>query len=442
MCENQKIRDWDKSQSADALRLWRVVHFFVHFTDYSMRLRWRQCLLLTLSIFSLLYVLYTRRTLTNVLAGVRSDGESAKSTGPFIPADWSRQSLRARLLAHFRPKSYEIPAHIWQSWKSKVNLDAQFKKNVEEWVAQDGFEYSLLDDEEVGNFVESEFADFPEVLRAWNTLPRKILKADFFRYLILLSKGGYYSDIDTNPTSELKDWLTEGTLGQLRKKNKNHVGVIIGLEDEADLGTWRGLYNRRINLCQWTMASRPGHPLFVDIVSKITDLAINYYDERENVITFPLGYKNLAHMTPKYNMSKDSPNWYEGIIEWTGPAAFTDSFFQIINGWYLENFGDRLLGSTDEVLCNNRGVCVLDPNKPLNLLSKVQNYPLGDNLLGIKLPEWPLGWENLTLLEFPVIYGDVAVLPKNYFNSLYAKDGKKGYVHHGFTGTWKWTQDP
>lgn len=103
---------------------------------------------------------------------------------------------------------------------------------------------------------------------------------------------------------------------------------------------------------------------------------------------------------------------------------------------------DHIQGSSNEVLCNNKHMCVLDPNKPLDLISKLENYPLGDNLLGIKLPTSPVGWENFTLLEYPLLYGDVALLPKHFFNSLHTTDFKKGYVHHAFTGTWKWTQDP
>ncbi|CDO92839.1 unnamed protein product [Kluyveromyces dobzhanskii CBS 2104] len=366
---------------------------------------------------------------------------------PTVPADWSKGSLRDRLLAHFKPEASQtgIPREIWQSWKSKENLDVRFQENVKRWSSQSKFNYHFLDDEEINEFVRTNFKSFPEILQAWDIFPRKILRADYFRYLVLVAKGGYYSDIDTSPSSDLDDWLTQGHIGALMAANdvsKADVGVIIGIEEDMDLGTWRGLLNRRINLCQWTLASRPGHPLFVDIVAKIADLTLNYYDPVTNVLTFPMGYKNLFNMQPSYNMSKDSANWYEGIIEWTGPAAFTDSFFQTINRWYTENFSDRLEGFEQDSLCNSNNACILDPNKSLDLVSKLQNYPLGDNLLGIKLPKSPIGWENFTTIEYPVIYGEVALLPKHYFNSLYATEDKKGYIHHAFTGTWKWTQDP
>lgn len=374
-------------------------------------------------------------------------GSQQPANRPTVPADWSPGSLRDRLLQAYKPdpESTGIPKDIWQSWKSKENLDKNFQENVRLWSAQQGFTHHFLDDEEVDSFVRSEFKQFPEIIAAWDILPRKILKADYFRYLILLANGGFYSDIDTSPTLELNQWLTEGPLASLMAANsfpKNNIGVIIGIEEEMDLATWRGLLNRRINLCQWTLASRKGHPLFVDIVAKIADLALHYYDSNTNVITFPMGYKNLFNMQPAYNMSEGSPNWYEGIIEWTGPASFTDSFFETTNMWYIENFKDHLQGTGDEVLCNSENVCIIDPNKPLNLVSKLNFYPIGDNLQGFKPHLHPIGWENLTLLEYPLLYGEVAFLPKHFFNSLYTTDDKKGYIHHAFTGTWKWSKDP
>lgn len=399
-------------------------------------LRPRSCLLLSIVSIYLFWILFH-----NIPAFQNRD----KSVNtPTVPADWSTGSLRHRLLAHFNSQN-EIPRDIWQSWKSKQNLDVRFQENVRLWSSQSGFNYHFLDDDEIDEFVRTQFKLFPEIIQTWDTLPRKILKADYFRYLVLLAKGGYYSDIDTSPSVNIDAWLTDGPLATLMAENdvsKTDVGVIIGIEEERDLGTWRGLFNRRINLCQWTLASRPGHPLFVDVVAKIADLALYYYDPSTNVLTFPMGYKNLFDVQPAYNMSKDSANWYEGIIEWTGPASFTDSFFRTINQWYIENFSDHIQGSSNEVLCNNKHICVLDPNKPLDLISKLENYPLGDNLLGIKLPTSPVGWENFTLLEYPLLYGDVALLPKHFFNSLHTTDFKKGYVHHAFTGTWKWTQDP
>lgn len=41
------------------------------------------------------------------------------------------------------------------------------------------------------------FGTVPEIIEAYFSLPIPILKADFFRYLILLSRGGIYADIDT-----------------------------------------------------------------------------------------------------------------------------------------------------------------------------------------------------------------------------------------------------
>lgn len=39
-------------------------------------------------------------------------------------------------------------------------------------------------------------------------MPKSILKADFFRYLILFARGGVYTDIDTVSLKPIDEWIS------------------------------------------------------------------------------------------------------------------------------------------------------------------------------------------------------------------------------------------
>lgn len=356
-------------------------------------------------------------------------------------------SLRRRLNKQFACPHHEpIPRRVWQSWKSKSNLDKEFEHNVETWSSAPDYQHHLLDDAEVSEFVKHRYAAIPEVVEAFERLPRKVLKADFFRYLVILAEGGTYADIDTSLTTPMDEWLRDGQLADLMDRANvppSGIAAVIGVEDECDCWGWRGIFTRRLQFCQWSFQAKRGHPLFVDLVAKITELTLHNYNPHTQLLTFPTGYKGMPNMAPVYNMSQGSDSWYHGVLEWTGPGAFTDSVFKYLNDLYLDQFTEiGPQGTSDMAVCRGKS-CLLDPNKPLDLVASLQNPPpLNDNLLGRRLPDQPVGWENFTLIQEPLLFGDVAILPKAYFNSKYAQEpGTKNYVHHGFKGTWKWLPD-
>lgn len=131
-------------------------------------------------------------------------------------------------------------------------------------------------------------------------MPLPILKADFFRYLILLARGGVYADIDTLALKPATDWIGSGFANSA-------VGLVIGIEADPDRVDWAKWYSRRIQFCQWTIQSKPGHPVLRDIVLRITEETLKRKRQGQ-----------LSHD-------------HDGVVEWTGPAVWSDSVFNYFN---------------------------------------------------------------------------------------------------------------
>ena len=49
------------------------------------------------------------------------------------------------------------------------------------------------------------------VLHIYNQLPRRTLKFDMFRYLMIFLKGGVYADPDTSSILPIAEWGRKGT---------------------------------------------------------------------------------------------------------------------------------------------------------------------------------------------------------------------------------------
>lgn len=216
-------------------------------------------------------------------------------------------SLAERLRYHF-PYSLEtkFPAYIWQTWKytpASVWFDRDLRKQEASWTdLNPNFVHQVIPDDTVRYLIKYLYGSVPEVLEAFDALPLAVLKADFFRYLVLLARGGVYSDIDTTALKPVLDWLPS-TL------DLSTVGFVVGIEADPDRPDWADWYSRRVQFCQWTIQSKPGHPILIDIVSYITQETLRM--------------KN-AGILKKGKMDKT-------IVEFTGPAAWTDAVFRYFN---------------------------------------------------------------------------------------------------------------
>ena len=89
---------------------------------------------------------------------------------------------------------------------------------------------------------------------------------------------------------------------------RSSYGLVIGIEADPDRPDWHDWYSRRIQFCQWTIQSKPGHPVLIDVVASITE---------ETLRRKAIGELDKKHM--------------KSVVEFTGPALWTDAVFKFFN---------------------------------------------------------------------------------------------------------------
>ncbi|MCJ1257823.1 membrane-bound alpha-1,6- mannosyltransferase Initiation-specific [Lignoscripta atroalba] len=368
-------------------------------------LTFRKALILTIFAFTVIYLLQSPHSPSPTIHSPESaDGTTSKDGGitypkttgqPVQPArayppprqpsgnkpasqqtlnDMSNKPLRERLRYQFPYDSDgKFPAYIWQTWRytpASGEFGDALRPAEASWTElHPGFVHEVITDEAAVQLIRYLYASIPEVQEAYNSLPLPVLKADFFRYLILLARGGIYSDIDTTALKSTTEWIPEGV-------PRSTIGLVVGIEADPDREDWRAWYSRRIQFCQWTIQAKPGHPVLRDIVAAITEDALRM--KKQGIL--------------KINLLDKS------IVEFTGPAIWTDTIFRYLN--------------------NPRYFAVKEGGRNIS-------------------------FEDFTGMETAKKVGDVVVLPITSFSPGVQQMGAKepddpmAFVKHDFEGTWK-----
>lgn len=204
----------------------------------------------------------------------------------------------------------KIPKIIWQTFDIYPETS-----DVRSWQSQNqGYDYRFLKDDDADEWVKRNLKG-SRIEELWNKLPHFILKSDLLRYLLLYIEGGIYSDVDTVCLKPVDMWgQVPNIRGQLR--GGDSPSAIIGIE--ADVGErqdWYKWWSRPVQIVQWTLAFGPGHPILLDVIERV--------------------FKRTLELENSYNGSFQSypeKQLLPMVLEWTGPAAFTDAvlrFFKI-----------------------------------------------------------------------------------------------------------------
>nr|BAE94371.1 alpha-1,6-mannosyltransferase [Ogataea minuta] len=342
-------------------------------------------------------------------------------------------TLREKLSFYF-PYDPEkpVPNQIWQTWKVDINdksFPRHFRKFQETWPQlNSGYTYHLIPDSIVDEFMRSLFANVPEVIAAYNMLPKNILKADFFRYLVIFARGGTYSDIDTICLKPVNEWATfneqtvishylktNGKTSQLPEVDpstrKTPIGLTIGIEADPDRPDWHEWYARRIQFCQWTIQGKQGHPMLRELIIRIVEQTF-----RKEAMG------NLKKVEGK-DMGGD-------IMQWTGPGVFTDTLFD-----YLNNV------VSDGKLGDGYGVGSKYWNSHAKY--KLSHIEVDANNEPMHSDKQTISWKSMSKLSEPLIIDDVMILPITSFSpgvgqmGSHSPDHPLAFVRHMFQGSWK-----
>lgn len=152
----------------------------------------------------------------------------------------------------------------------------------------------------------------PEIIEAYMALPSDISRVDFFKYLILLARGGVYSDSDTKPLCPIPNRIPEDI-------NRKSVGLVIGIEHDSNSIGWETTGARKLQFGTWIIQCKPGHPVIREIVARIVDIT----PQRKRDDELSINYRN------DFN-----------VMNWTRADLWTDIIFLYFNN-YLKSGIDR-----------------------------------------------------------------------------------------------------
>lgn len=219
-------------------------------------------------------------------------------------------TLREKLAQVFEyGTTKRFPAFIWQTWPYS-DLDERMDRTLQSYERSwgdknPGFVHEIVNDDAVAALVHYLYSGVPEVIEAYDALPSPNLRADFFKYLILLARGGVYADIDTDPLQPVPNWIPENV-------HPKEIGLIIGIENDAHNPDWRSNYVRRLQFGNWIIQAKPGHPVMREIVAKVTEVTLQHKKDGDL----------------RMNLRNDM-----NIMKWTGSGIWTDVIFTYFNDY-------------------------------------------------------------------------------------------------------------
>ncbi|RLV95010.1 Initiation-specific alpha-16-mannosyltransferase [Spathaspora sp. JA1] len=241
---------------------------------------------------------------------------------PSHPAPIPHNTYLLQQLNKFFPydESLPMPKQVWQMWK--VGLDDAdfpegFKNHHDTWVENSPeYEHFVKTNAECDDLVAEIYADIPEIVHAYNIMPKTILKCDFSRYLLLFAYGGIYADIDTTMLKPIRKWFSSKSVYLNETLN---LGLVVGIE--ADVTNWRDYaYARRVQVNTWTIMAKKRHPMLAELIAGITEQTL-MREKKDQLDTI---------------FASASDN----ILNWTGPGIFTDYVFKHVNNM-LQSSADR-----------------------------------------------------------------------------------------------------
>lgn len=109
-----------------------------------------------------------------------------------------------------------IPKRIFQTWKSKTEMPANFAYWRSSLLDKNpGYQFDFWDDADNRAFIARYF---PWFLETYDAYPAEIYRADMVRYFYLYVFGGFYADLDTQCLKPLDQVLSRGgvLLGKMK----------------------------------------------------------------------------------------------------------------------------------------------------------------------------------------------------------------------------------
>jgi hypothetical protein len=141
-----------------------------------------------------------------------------------------------------------LPRLVHFTVKDKDKLKPHQVVTMASWAFfNPGHSLMLFDDDDVREFMTSYY---PELLPTFDGLGSPVERTDMWRYLVLCRMGGVYADSDVVAARPVADWVQD-------------AGLLVGIENVFKTAeeAKRRDYTRQVQMVQWAIASRKGHPV-------------------------------------------------------------------------------------------------------------------------------------------------------------------------------------
>ncbi|OXG26687.1 alpha-1,6-mannosyltransferase [Cryptococcus neoformans Ze90-1] len=218
----------------------------------------------------------------------------------------------------------------------------QLPEQFQSWITQNpDWTTMFVGDEEIDTWLENSLgATGIKKSRAQEELlalkeDYGVVRADLFRYLVLLLNGGIYTDTDTASVLPIAQWARNPTIAPVDPlltaipqlisiiqdpsqslaptPSTSKPSLVVAIESDA-LSTganWREQsFARSIQIVQWTIMANRGHPVLLDVIG----MALRKSQEIRQ-----MGSNNEE-------VRKEDVN----ILDWSGPGVFTDAVFRYL----------------------------------------------------------------------------------------------------------------
>nr|KAJ3412671.1 membrane-bound alpha-1,6- mannosyltransferase Initiation-specific [Polyrhizophydium stewartii] len=244
-------------------------------------------------------------------AGVLASGQ----TVPWLPLQpdlhakvTSKVLAQAERVAFGTKHSGHIPRIIHQQWRS-ANLPSNFATMSATFRAVDTYAHLLWTDADLSDFVRKYH---PTIHALYLSLPKPILRADLARYLLLLTFGGLYSDLDTILLRHPDRWADQHAAA---------ARLIVGVEVDTTRPDWPDWYARSLQFCQWTIASARGHR----VLHRTASMAVAML--REALAQTETDSANAESISTASDAALATGPPDVDTLETTGPGTWTDAIF-------------------------------------------------------------------------------------------------------------------
>lgn len=163
-----------------------------------------------------------------------------------------------------------IPKIIHQTFKTdklpfitRWHISRFRKRNPE-------YTYEFYDDNRISSFIQEHFDE--EVFQQYQRLNIGAAKADFFRYAVMLKKGGVYLDVDSAIKTHLDNFILPEDVALISREHHQDFFV------------------------QWALIYEPGHPFMQKTLDLVLDnIRNNTHPHNVHKMTGPEAYSTAVN---------------------------------------------------------------------------------------------------------------------------------------------------